>query len=229
MPTRKALKVLWAATFNTVVGPNAVAYGLTTAQMTEFSTVNTNLQAAWQIAMDPSTRTKGAVANFNNALRAMTQLATNLNRIIQGTSTVTDTMRINAGLRVYKTTRTPEGVPTQKPYLTSRGVDGQWVTIELGQDISRRSKPAGVAGATILMATSPTAPASDWQFVTNTTKTKLTVQLPTGAAGGYVYLTAFWTNSKDEAGPKANALPVFVSPGIAAMADEAKFPAMKAA
>jgi hypothetical protein len=205
MPDKQADQVLWSQTFVNVVGAAAAAYGVSATLMTAFETINTTLQTAWTAAIEPSTRTKGVVAAKNDALKAMKAAAKNLVSIIQGTPTVTDQMKIDAGVKVRDTHRSPVPAPANAPIVKVKSTNGRTVTIELLQTASKRSKPAKVTGATVFTHTGPTAPIekSQWEFFISTSKT--TIEIPFGASetGDTVWITAFWHNSKDQSGPAA--------------------------
>jgi len=202
MPAKQADQVEWSRTFVAVVSPVSDEYGLTKAEMGGFEVINAALQTAWSNNADPATRSRTTVSAKNTALKAMKAKATDLVRRIQGTATVTDTMKVMAGVTVYKTTRTPSSVPRTSPFISAKP-NGRSVLIELQKDRSKRGKPAGVQGATIFTHVGPTAPQSmdDWKFMASSTTT--TVEIPFGpsATGDTVWITAFWKNTRDESGP----------------------------
>lgn len=230
MPDKVADQVLWANTFNTVVSGAVAAYGVPAGLMAAFGDVNTALQEAWQASELPSTRTKGTIATRNNALKLMRETAKNLVSIIQGTPAVTDEMKIAAGVTVRKTHGSPIGVPTQSPFIKVKSINGRQVTVQLQQDVSKRCKPPGVAGATILSATTATESTDRWKFLRNTTRPgTVTITFPASSTGDTVYLSAFWWNERGESGPAANPLAINLPAGGVVMDEESNMPALKAA
>lgn len=205
MPAKESEQVQWSNTFAHVVSENAAAYGVPAATAAAFSAVNDALQAAWATAMEPSTRTRSCVAAKNNALAAMRQAAKNVVSLIQGTPTVTDQMKIDAGVTVRKTKPTRAKVPGFEPFIKVEQIKGRLASIVLQQDKSKRSKPVGVVSATIFIAMSEEAPLTleGWTFLTTTGKTKLDIPFPASTTGDTAWVTAFWTNSAQESGPAA--------------------------
>ena len=223
MPVKEAAQVAWADNFNTIVGSSAETYGISAPMMAQFNTLNTTLQTTWAASSATSTRTRGTVANKNNALLAMKTAAKKLVSIIQGSQGVTDQMLIDAGLTVRKTKPTPAPVPSQKPFIKVTNVDGRTVTIELRQDATNRAKPAQTASATIFTATGDAAPMSmdGWSYLTVTGKTTVQIPFAPSTTGDTVWITAFWTSTNKQSGPAAK--PVSVNlPAGGVMAIEAE-------
>jgi hypothetical protein len=230
MPAKKSEQVAWSDRFNTVVGGEPL-YGVPTALMTQFALLNTTLQGAWDTASNPATRTKGNTAELDNALKAMKKAAKNIVSIIQGTPSVTDKMKIDAGLTVRKTHNTPVPVPSQQPFIRVKNITGRTVTLELCQDLHKRAKPTGVSGATVLTATGGVdlKAADSWKFATNTSITTVEIPFPPSATGDTVYVSAFWFNSKKESGPAAEPLAIQLPAGGMVMEQANPLPKMKAA
>jgi len=214
LPAKQVKQVQWSETLVAAVGPSVAAYGLGDAEFENFEGLNTTLQAAWSANNDPATRNRTTVSNKDMALKAMKAAATDLVRRIQGTKTVTDTMKLAAGLTVYKTTRTPSSVPSTSPFINATP-KGRSVIVELQRERSKRGKPTGVAGATVFTHVGPTAPQSigDWKFASNITNTTIEIPFGPSATGDTVWITAFWSNARDESGPATVPISVNLSAG----------------
>jgi len=215
MPAKKVERVAWARNFVQNVTPNAAEYGISPVLMTEFTQINATLQTAWLTAENVETRTRGKIAAFHTSLKLMQEMATRLVRIIQGTPGVTAQMKIDAGVTVYKDSRTVTPPPTQKPVVVTTGVEGRNVLVELRQDLDKRAKAPNAVGATIFTyvgATPPTG-ASGWMFAVNTTKTKLAIPFPASDVNQTVWITAFWKNAKDQSGPASTPVSIMLPAG----------------
>lgn len=105
---KESVFVAGSDNFASKISTGFASYGLTSAQATAYGTVNTTLQAAVVLANTPSTRTKSTVAAKAQARAAARFMASNLAKIIDGTPTVTDSMRIDLGLAV-------RGIPAPRP------------------------------------------------------------------------------------------------------------------
>lgn len=215
MPDKQAEAVLWSANFAELVTNDPDSYGLTSVQAGAFGAVNAALQTAFVAAANPQTRTRASVARKDDAMEAMRASARGLVSIIQGTPGVTDAQKYDLGLTVRSTTPSVLPAPRVAPFLRVARVSGRTITVELRQMADRRGKPAGVAGATLFTHVGPDAPTSmgQWQFAA--TVTRPTVDLPFGPSGtgDTVWITAFWTNAKAEAGPSAPATSVNLPAG----------------
>jgi hypothetical protein len=78
-------------------------YGLTSGQNTNYQTLSGNYVAAYDACTVPSTKTKGATAAKNTAKFALKLVASDLAKIIEGQSDVTDQQKVDLGLNVRAT------------------------------------------------------------------------------------------------------------------------------
>jgi hypothetical protein len=197
------------------------SYGLTTGQATAFATLNTALQSAYTAAVNPSTRTPVSIEAKNVALRNMRTSAINLAKIVYSTSSVNDSQLVALGL-LPRPSRTPIPAPAQAPVIDIVSVSGNTVKIRLHAegDSTRRGKPDGVDGASVFsfIGAAPPDTENEWNFEGVASKTSLDIVFPPGtAAGAKVWFTAFWFNSRKQAGPAASPVGTNI-PGNAAMA-----------
>jgi hypothetical protein len=223
MPSTRAAQVEWAKTFVAVVKPKVALYGLTEDAMTLFETAYTKLQTVWDKSRNRTTRTPVTLEELQNALTEMKRQAGLLVSIIQGTASVTSDMKVAAGLTVRKTTRKPPEKVKTAPFIKQLKIDGRIGTFQLQQDKSRRGRAAGAKSATVLFSrpAADGSPTGVWEFAVNSTRTTVEVVFPSSAIGDAYYVTAFWTNSRDESGPAAK--PLWVSlPAGGVVATDAK-------
>ncbi|HEV7302094.1 MAG TPA: hypothetical protein VGN72_22345 [Tepidisphaeraceae bacterium] len=231
MPGKKVEQVGLAQRVVDVVLPETSGYNVPAALGATFSAINTALQEAWLLSSNPATRTKGTVEATDGWLRRMKSTLKQIVSIVQGMPGVTPQMLIDAGFTVRKTNKTPKPRPSQKPFIKKMKVDGRTGYFQLRQDVSTRGKPAGVSGATVLMCKpGPNgAPSRDWKFVTNTTVTSAEITFPESETSDVYYITAFWTNSRDESGPAADPLWVSLPAGTVVATDSKSAMTLKAA
>lgn len=109
-------------------------------------------------------------------------------------------------------------VPSVKPLLSVKSIDGRSATVSIKRQDGKRGRPAKVASATIVAL----LPDGSFQFLANTTRTTETITFPSSAVGDAVTITAFWTNAKDESGPAATPLTVNLPAGEAMPVAQAK-------
>jgi hypothetical protein len=123
---------------------------------------------------------------------------------IQGTLTVTNQQRTDLGLTVRDAEPTPLPVPG-KAGAEVISVSGQTVLVRIYDPLNptRRGKPLGVAGATIVsyVGDEPSLNPAEWTFQGNTTRTKVQVAFPsTLTAGTKVWIAAFFFNPRGQSG-----------------------------
>ncbi len=89
-----------SALFSAKISAAPSEYGLSVPLASAYSALNEAYAAAYRAAVDPQTRTMGAVAAKNDSKRALKAMASSLAKIIAGTLTVTSEQKIDLGLSV---------------------------------------------------------------------------------------------------------------------------------
>jgi hypothetical protein len=128
--------------FSTMISATPSAYGLSAPQAASYATLSDSYKVAYETIQTPSTRTKGAVAAKNAAKILLRVAASDLAKIIEGTSTVTDQQKIDLGLNVRKTPG-PMGPPgTCTDFKVKLHADGSIETT------FKANNPTGMSGVT---------------------------------------------------------------------------------
>jgi hypothetical protein len=218
LPTTDAGLLNWGQNFSDLVVATPADFGLTVPQATGFQELFNLYQAAYSIAITPSTRTSSAIAAKNAARTKLKDDARLLVSIIQGQKTVTDQQKIDLGITVRDTEPTPVPPPVDPPEMDIMKVTGRTVQIRLHNDnVLQRKKPVGVKGAAVFSWVGDTPPDNldDWRFEGNTTKTLIDIDFPmTVPAGSKVWLTAFWFNTKAQSGPPCEPDTTYLAGGL---------------
>jgi len=209
LPSREAELNTWASTFNNHIVATPASFGLTVAQATAFTALFNTWQAFYLIANNPSTRTPSAIQSKNTFKDAMIDGPGGIRQlvnIIQAFPDLTNTQRVDLGITVPDASPTPVPPPANPPVLTVVSTLGRVVKLQLRDftDSEKRGRPEGVAGATILMFVGEEPPIDpvQWIFVLNTTRTTVDINFPPSVApGARVWMTAFWKNPREQAGP----------------------------
>jgi len=194
-----------SANFSSLIQGTPTAFGLVAAQATAYEVVNMAYQVAYDAAITPATRTKGAIAAKNDAKDALRVMASDLSKIIDGTPTVTDQQKIDLGLAIRKKP-SPNPVPTDRPGVDLVSVVTRTVTIHIHDSASstKRGKPDGTVAAWVYSYVGtnyPTDPTA-WDFQGATTKSNHDIVFPDSvASGAQVWVCAAWINGKQQAGP----------------------------
>lgn len=178
-----------AANFNTRITATPTVFGLTAAQATAYAAVNTAYQTAYTAAINPATRTRGAIATKDDARKNLRTMSSDYAKIVDAQPTVSNQQRIDLGL-APRSQRTPKPVPTAVPALEVLKVTQNVVDIRVRQtDLSKKGKPAGVLGAKIysFVGETPSGNINDWKYEGSTIRTKVAVVVlgfESGASAG---------------------------------------------
>jgi hypothetical protein len=208
-PRKNAAALSWATQFISAVQPIVTSYGLVASDITAFQAL-TDAYSDSLALCEPGIRTKGNVAAKNQALANLRKRASELSDRIQGTSTVTDQMKIDAGLNV-RAQPVVKPVPSVKPGLKVSSIGARLFQLDINDaDVTRRRKPQGVVGAAWFSFVGATPPddVSKWKWEGSSNKRIVQVLVPESVEPGtQVWFTAVWVNAKNEFGPAAD--PIF--------------------
>ena len=92
------------------------------------------MSAKYATAIDPATRTKGAVAAKNSAKQAMKDAVKSIVRVIYAQN-LSDQQLIDIGLRPYDSVATPWPIPDSAPVLEVKSVFGRQMKVRLKPEI----------------------------------------------------------------------------------------------
>lgn len=218
LPNKDSELVLWSAHFSSAIDANPGAVGLVAGQSAAYATAQSQFAAALNAASNPETRTRGTVIGKNDAKKALIALTRELVRIIQAYPPVTNEQRADLGITVRDVEPSPVNPPTEPPVMEVGLAIGRILRMKLRSvDSSRRGKPDGVAGATVLsyVGEEPPADISEWKFEGSTTRTNFEVEFPpTVPAGSRVWLTALWFSPRAQVGPACLPVSAYIAGGV---------------
>ena len=222
IPAREASLVTWANNFGSMISSTPTAFGLTSAQATNFATFNTAWVSSYNTAMAPLTRSPANIIAKNQAKHNMIVTARMLAGIIQKYPAITNTQRSELGLTV-PVNPSPIPAPGTAPVLEVGSVIGWTVRVKLHDSASgsKRARPAGVSGASVFSFVGAIAPPDMtlWQFQGNVSRTTLDVVFANSiAAGAKVWLSAYWFNTRKASGPACAPVPTNLQGGSVSMA-----------
>jgi hypothetical protein len=206
-----------AANASTKITAHPSDYGLSVGQATALASLSAAYATAYNLAIDPITRTKAKISAKNDARKLLADNLRDLNRFVQATKTVTDEKKIEIGFPVYSARR-PIPAPSDPPVIQSVITNGRRTKIKLRpMDEERRGRPAGVQGAIIISFTGvvPPADTSQWRIEGLVTRTDFPIDWsPTIAAGSQVWVAAAWYSPRGLLGPACNPVSVAVGGGL---------------
>src|SRR5690242_16315864 len=96
LPDTDAGLLAWSANFKSLITATPTAFGLTTSLATSYGALH-DAYASALAAADPAVRTKGSVAAKNTARTNLKADARLLDRLVQGTASVTAAQKLSLG------------------------------------------------------------------------------------------------------------------------------------
>jgi hypothetical protein len=201
----------WQDNLVSKVDPMAGQLGISEAVITETHTKKARWDAAYKAAENPATRNKVVVVEKNEARTDYESNLRNLNNTyLMHSPVLTDAMRVQMGLPIHKTTRTPVPPPTTMVELLLRQLGGFRVEVSFfpvsentAAKERREAKPAGVRGVELRWAILPAPPKSLDELVHSEfdTRSPYIFQFDLPEAGKTLYVCARWENTTGQKGP----------------------------
>jgi hypothetical protein len=195
----------WIVNFLACLFESLERFGFPRVKYDELEVQRERFVAAFETAGMPSTRTKAAVQEKNDARAA---LQDNVRQAIKEhltfNSSVTDGDRDNLGLPVHKKTRTPSRVASTYPKLAvDSGTLRRLIIHFRDQGSLSRAKPPGQHGVSIRWAISdtPVVNLDDLVNIEFDTRSPFTLVFDGNRRGKTVYLCSCWVNTRGERGP----------------------------
>ena len=207
----------WSATFSGKInGGNPATFGLTAELATDYQAKQAAFAEAMAAVQDVDTRTRTDVVTKRECRKALVAASRQLVNVCEAWPQMTDTKRSQLNLPIRDRDPTPTPRPTSAPILDVVSQVGLTVTIALrdASDSTRRRRPDGVMGATILSHVGETAPATidGWTFQGNTSKTTVDITFPPMTPrGARVWVTAVWYNRRSQSGAPSRPLSTYVA------------------
>ncbi|MEZ6126122.1 MAG: hypothetical protein R3C49_23585 [Planctomycetaceae bacterium] len=182
-----------------------LAYHITAERAEEYQTGMVN----WLDKVDAATvardAAKAATDAKDEARRSLEELVRTGIRMIQADPGITNEARLEAGLPVHKTTRTPVPPPSTAPtgqVLATERLE-QSVMYSDALTPTRRGRPEGVTGCEVYVAVSDTPPSDPkaYRFVGVSTRSPELVTFESEDGGKTANYLLRWINSRGETGP----------------------------
>lgn len=148
IPSKEADLVNWGENFTDLITATPLAYGLTVLDASTLQSNFDEFKAAYQVAVNPATRTISTIAAKDEEKAGFLSLARAYAAIIRANQAVTNEQRAALGLTVADPTPTPVPIPSSVPVINVplAGPSVQYMTIVDQYTPTSKAKPAGVAG-----------------------------------------------------------------------------------
>lgn len=196
----------WLDNFSAMITASPATYGLTAGDATNISTVDAALDAAYTLAVNPSTRTPTSVQAKNIARANALATARPYAQRIANNAGISSSNKIALGLNPRTNPPTPVTVPTTFPVLSVQAALPLAHVLRFRDNLASPSVKAKPAGAVALelyggpSTTVVTDPAS-LPFIGLQTKSPFTVSHDSGDVGKTAYYSARWVTRRALVGP----------------------------
>jgi len=205
IPSTDAGVLAWAENFDTLITAAPTTYGLTAPQAATFAGLFAAYDTAYTIAVNPSTRTKPAVAAKDVARYDMVANARSLAMIVQAWPSITPELLADLGLTVRDVTPTPIPTPTTVPIVSIIAGTNQAQTIRYADELTpaARKKPFGATAIELWGLVNDTPPAGPeaCAFMGLHTKNPIQYAYGSGDAGKLATIYGRWVTRTGLTGP----------------------------
>ncbi len=225
IPTKDTLLVAWSTNADTRLTASPSTFGSTAAIATQYNGLHVLFLDAYEAlstAVESGMRSKPLATAKDTAKSNLLFFARSLYGQVQASTVVADADKELLGVTVRKLPA-PQPAPQVAPNADIVSVNGRTAKIRAHDALvpTRKGKPPGVAGLTVLSYVGETPPTNiaDWVFEGNTTRTIVDVVFPDSvAAGAKVWITCFWRNERDMSGPACDPISTYLQFGGVSMA-----------
>ena len=205
IPTTDAAFNEWQQVITIKSSMNTAKWGLDADWMSDsLDPAKTKWQSGWAAYQNPATRTQLATFDKTEARKIYESLLRILVGNLEYNTKVTDQERVEMGITIRTSKRTPVPVPATYPDYSVDTATIRCLTIHFrDRNSNRKAKPAGVSGAVIRWAMLSTAP-EGVDALTNSeldTASPFTLNFVDAQRGSKIYFCLAWQNTKGEKGP----------------------------
>ena len=195
----------WSNHYSQTLIENAEQYFLTDREVKDLKKLQAEWDRDYSAAIKASDEARAATEAKNSSRSALEQTVRNTARRIMADNRVANSLRKDAGLPVYKTTRTPVPVPSTAPrgQVVETNRLEHSVLVTDSNTPTKRSKPHGVIGCEVMMRISDTQSLDpkDYHLIGLWTRFPEVVEFDAENAGKTAHYLFRWFNTKGEKGP----------------------------
>jgi hypothetical protein len=196
----------FATTFANGITANPALYMLTSAQAASIQQAVDEFVAAYQIVVEPATKTKATVIAKENARSIAENLIRQYAMIIKENDGIDDGDKVNIGVRPRNPSREPIEVPSSWPVLNILGNTFGTQTIKyIDSATEKKARPFGASELQLFLTiTADGAPEPDvttGKFVGKFTRNPITVDFTPSDNCKMATYWARWVSARGETGP----------------------------
>ncbi|MDR0699041.1 MAG: hypothetical protein LBG28_07480 [Tannerella sp.] len=205
LPRKEAEFYAWVIVFFTYLLANLSRFGISSSVISPLTSLRDDFMTKYNVAIEPSTRTKATVLAKNNAMNALKNgLRAFIREYLSFNHLVTDVDKDNLGLPIRKTSHTPIPIPTTYPWFMVDSSIIRVLIIHFRDILSEyRAKSFGVHGAEIKWGFSDTLIINpdDLPHSSFDTRSPFRLEFKGEERGKTVWFCLWWENTRGEKGP----------------------------
>jgi hypothetical protein len=206
IPPKDADFANWLANFSTMITASPATYGLTAGDATTIAAQDTAFQAAYTLAVNPSTRTPATVAAKDAAKVTALGVVRPYAQRIANNAGVSPSNKVALGLNPRTNPPTPITAPTTNPIITIPSMIVLGLITRMRDSLaspSVKAKPAGAIAMELYAKTSATPITDPTQlvFIGLQTKSPFTISFDSSDGGKQAYIAGRWVTRTGLVGP----------------------------
>jgi len=205
IPAEDSLFRTWAENFAAGISAAPALYMLTAANATSIQGVVDDFVAALTTSSNEATRTKATIIAKDDARAIAETLCRQYAMLIKDNVGITDSDKVNIGVRPINPNREPIECPQTSPLLAILGNTPGSQTLRYADTNTpdSRAKPFGASELQLFraIATEEPAPLASAQFYGKFTKNPIAVQFAEADDGKIATYYARWASVRGEVGP----------------------------
>ena len=220
-PRTEADWLQYTSDFSAALTADFADFDMVSGDATAYASAQADYAAKYAAASNPTTSGKSATFAKRQSLVNLKALTRKWVNQIQGLASVSNQQRIDLGLPIRDTVRTPNKAPPDAPVMTAVSVVGRRVKYRIKNALTpdRRAKPKQADGATVLAfigTTPPPAGDAGWVLKGQTSTSVFEIEYPSDVEPGQaVWTTAYWYTRRGQQSPACS--PIFTYLQIGSM------------
>ena len=201
---------VWGLSFGTQLSEDPGAFNVSEATAGAVLAAAQDYSAKLLTARSPDTKSKPNTQAKNDALDKLKRAVKPVVVRLQASDEITDTQRVELGLKVIDRTATPSRVPAAKPVVEAMLTGEQSVRVRVVDpaDPSRRGRPRGVkqivCQAVFTDGSMPPADVAQWPVSKLEGRTTFDLMWPGMAGPHAVWISCYWVSNRNGRGPSSN-------------------------
>lgn len=206
IPNRDTDLITWADNFAGLITGSPTTYGLVAGDATSIQSVVDAFDAAYALAVGPTTRTPATITAKDDAKIAMLAVVRPFAQLVANNAGVSPSLKVGLGINPRTNSRTPITNPTTYPVITPTMALPLQHVLRYRDYLSSptvKAKPAGVLSLQLFrkVSATPITDPAGLEFDSNVTKAPFLIEFDSADAGKVCYYAGRWCTRTGLVGP----------------------------